>query len=92
MKREVEKIVSRRGKAAFAKLEICVVSELGLHHPIASGIGVESEMGLARELFSKIPVHSLCMGDRYYGNGRRISRWMEECQKHSRDFLSSETV
>ena len=84
---EVEKAATRRGKAAFAKLEICVVSELGLHHPIAASIGIDSEMGLARSLFSKIAAHSLCLGDRYYGNGRCISQFMELCQEERRDFL-----
>ena len=36
---EVEKAESRRGKAAFAKIRICTISELAIHNPIAAAIG-----------------------------------------------------
>ncbi|MFH0820145.1 MAG: transposase [Candidatus Peregrinibacteria bacterium] len=71
---EREKTKTRRGKAAFAKLAFCTVFELGHHHPILAAIDGASEMELAGQLWSSLPYSSLTLGDRYYGNGKCISK------------------
>jgi hypothetical protein len=60
---------SRRGRAAFAKISVNVLLELGLHNPLAAGIGRqgESEWALARQLLAHLPRRGLLLGDRLYG-------------------------
>lgn len=69
--KEMSKAVSRRMKAAFAKINVCVMVELGLRNPIAASIGLknESEMELGREVLQSMPEESLLIGDRLYGVG-----------------------
>jgi hypothetical protein len=61
--------VSRRGRAAFAKLGVAVLLELGVHNPLAAAIARhgESELALARRLFAQLPKRALVLGDRLYG-------------------------
>ena len=68
---EMSKAVSRRMKAAFAKINVCVMVELGLRNPIAAAIGLknESEMELGRAVLQSMPEASLLIGDRLYGVG-----------------------
>lgn len=70
-----KKAKSRRGPAAFAQIDLVVVSELGLHNPVAAAIGQaqESEMALARDVFGSVPPQSLTLGDRLYGVGQCIA-------------------
>jgi len=53
--RSVKKARSRRGKAAFAKLTVDVLLEVGLHNPLAAALGRQgqSEWELARGLLSQ---------------------------------------
>lgn len=83
------KAASRRGKAAFAQLDLCLVGELSLHNPVVAAIGEdqESEMLLATEVFGKLPAGILLLGDRYYGVGRCISQLLALCQKQGVEFL-----
>lgn len=69
VKQSMPKAASRRFKAAFAKVGVAVLVELGLHNPIAAAIGPkeESEMVLARQLLHRLPEQSLLVADRYYG-------------------------
>lgn len=69
VKTSMPKAASRRFKAAFAKVGVAVLVELGLHNPIAAAIGPkeESEMVLSRQLLSRLPENSLLISDRYYG-------------------------
>jgi hypothetical protein len=69
VKKRMPKAASRRFKAAFAKVGVAVLVELGLHNPIAAAIGPkeESEMVLARQLLHRLPENSLLVSDRYYG-------------------------
>ncbi|OGO29137.1 MAG: hypothetical protein A2Z16_11075 [Chloroflexi bacterium RBG_16_54_18] len=85
----MKKAKSRRGKAAFAKMRTVVLSELGLHNPIAAAIGgeQESEMELARPLLQRVPPGSLSLGDRYYGVGVCISALMPLYQQRGSCFL-----
>lgn len=67
----VEKAKTRRGRAAFAKITTTVLLELGLHNPLAAGIGRhgESEWALALRLLAQLPKDALLLGDRWYGCG-----------------------
>lgn len=87
--RSMKKAKSRRGRAAFAKMRTVVLSELGLHNPIAAGIGgeQESEMELARPVLERLPPGSLTLGDRYYGVRTCISTLMSMYQQRGRFFL-----
>ena len=79
------KAVSRRFRAAFAKVGVCVLVELGLRNPLAASIGIkhESEMALAQPLLEQIPEDALTLGDRHYGVRPVIARMFEL----GRDFL-----
>jgi hypothetical protein len=63
------KAKARRGRAAFAKLGVAVLLELGLHNPLAAAIARqgESELALARRLFTQLPKRALLLADRLYG-------------------------
>jgi hypothetical protein len=69
VKQRLKKAKSRRFRAAFAKVGVAVLVELGLRNPIAAAIGPrdESEMVLARQLLDRLPEKSLLISDRYYG-------------------------
>jgi hypothetical protein len=79
------KAASRRLKAAFAKVGVCVLVELGLRNPLAASIGIqgESETVLAEELLDQIPEDALSLGDRHYGVRPVIEKFLER----SREFL-----
>lgn len=87
--RGMKKAKSRRGKAAFAKMRTVVLSELGLHNPIAASIGgqQESEMALARPVLARVPSGSLSLGDRHYGVGACVSELMPVYQQRESFFL-----
>jgi len=63
------KATTRRFKAAFAKIGMVSLVELGVHNPISAAIGPlgESEMVLAYRLVGALPKMSLLIADRYYG-------------------------
>jgi hypothetical protein len=69
--KSLKKAISRRAKAAFAKLRVCSLMELGVHNPLAVRIGraEESELMLAYRLIEALPPRSLLLGDRLYGVG-----------------------
>lgn len=60
---------TRRGRAAFAKITAAVMLEVGLHNPLAAGIGRqgESEWALALRLLAQLPKRAVLLGDRLYG-------------------------
>lgn len=60
---------TRRGHAAFAKITTAVLVEVGLHNPLAAGIGRrgESEWALAQRLLAQLPKQALLLADRLYG-------------------------
>ena len=78
---------TRRGRAAFAKLGLCVISELGLHNPVVAAVGLESEQVLARRCAPHLPCRSLLLGDRYYGVGRCIAEWIPLCRERGSECL-----
>lgn len=65
----LKKAAARRACAAFAKLRTCVLLELHAHNPlrVAPGLHGESELALARTLFSHLPAACLLLVDRLYG-------------------------
>jgi hypothetical protein len=69
VKRLMKKARSRRGRAAFPKVGVAVLVELGLHNPLAAALGAqgESEMVLAKQVLAAQPEQSLVINDRYYG-------------------------
>jgi hypothetical protein len=69
VKRQMRKARSRRGRAAFPKVGVAVLVELGLHNPLAAAIGCqgESEMVLTKQVVSAQPEKSLLINDRYSG-------------------------
>lgn len=68
-KKQMRKARSRRGRAAFPKVGVAIMVELGLHNPLAAALGAngESEMALAKQVVSAQPEKSLLISDRYYG-------------------------
>lgn len=69
VKKRMKKARSRRGRAAFPKVGVAVMVELGLHNPLAAALWPEgeSEMVLAKRLVPAQPENSLLISDRYYG-------------------------
>ena len=69
IKASVKKTRSRRRSAAFYKLSMAALYELGTHNPLAGRIGVtgESEMELATTLLPCLRKDWLLLADRYYG-------------------------
>jgi len=68
------KAASRRLEAAFAKLRLVSVVELGTHAPLAALAAPtsESEQALAGKLWEKIPEHSLLIADRLFGTAATL--------------------
>lgn len=87
VQRSRRKAKARRGEAAFVKLAFCAVFELAHHEPILAEIDGPSEMALARKLWTQLPARSLCLGDRYYGNGQCLSELIPLCQERGNYFL-----
>jgi len=83
------KAVSRRGRAAFAKLSVATLLEIGVHNPLAAGIGRhgESELALARRLFAQLPKAALLLADRLYGVPAVIIDVWAACRRVGSHFL-----
>jgi hypothetical protein len=71
---QLPKAASRRFKAAFAKLRMVSLVELGTHAPLGAcaGPASEGEQQLAARLWSEVPEHSLVIGDRLFGTARTL--------------------
>lgn len=78
---QVPKSRSRRAQAAFAKLSMSTLVELGTHAPLAvsMSLGALNEKWLADPLLAALPARSLLIADRYYGQAPML----KELQKHS---------
>jgi hypothetical protein len=85
----VEKARTRRGRAAFAKLTTAVLLEVGLHNPLAAGIGRqgESEWALAHRLLAQLPKRALLLGDRLYGVAAFLVHARAVCARVGSHFL-----
>jgi len=84
VKKQMRKAKSRRGRAAFPKVGVAVLVELGLHNPLAAALGAqgESEMVLAQRVLTAQPAQSLLLGDRYYGVGSVLVGLPAADQRH----------
>jgi hypothetical protein len=80
---------TRRGRAAFAKLTTTVLVEVGLHNPLAAGIGRhgESEWALAQRLLAQLPARALVLGDRLYGVAAFVAPARVACARVGSHFL-----
>jgi hypothetical protein len=76
IKARVKKARSRRRTAAFHKLSMTAIYELGTHNPLAVRVGVsgESEMQLAGPLLPLLRKDWLLLADRYYGMAKFVFR------------------
>lgn len=76
------KASTRRFEAAFAKVEMCVLVELGLHNPLAAEVGIkgECEWTLTERLLDSLPQHSLLIVDRLCGCGKYFGEIMKACR------------
>jgi hypothetical protein len=83
------KAASRRFSAAFAKLRLVSVVELGTHAPLAALAAPvsESEQALVQQLWAKIPEHSLVIGDRLFGTPRTLWQALQIWQERDITFL-----
>jgi len=83
-KKQMRKARSRRGRAAFPKVGVAVMLELGLHNPLAAALGAkgQSEMELAKQVLSAQPPKSLLISDRYYGVPERLAGLPADQQRH----------
>jgi Transposase DDE domain len=77
------KAAARRFQAAFAKVGVCVLVELGPHNPLAAAIGdkQESELVLAERLLAHLPQGCLLLADRLFGTGSTLAWIGEACRK-----------
>lgn len=85
----MSKAVSRRFEAAFAKVQMCVLVELGIHNPLAAAVGLndEGEWSLAEELLKYLPQSSLLIVDRLYGCGKYVRHLIDACQESASELL-----
>ncbi len=83
------KAKSRRGRAAFAKIGVGVLLELGLHNPLAAAIARkgESELALARELLAQLPKRALLLADRLYGVPAMMIEVWAACRRVGSHFV-----
>ena len=84
VKKQMRKARSRRGRAAFPKVGVAVMVELGLHNPLAAALGAngESEMVLAKQVLGAQPERSLLINDRYYGVAGLLVDWLTQGERH----------
>ena len=82
-----KKAKARRSLAAFAKISLCALYELGTHNPLLANIGMhgQSEAALATDLLANLMPDWLLIGDRYYGSQKLVSSLLEHA--HKRYFL-----
>lgn len=80
---------TRRGRAAFAKITAAVLLEVGLHNPLAAGIGRtgESEWVLAQRLLAQLPKRALVLADRLYGRAAFLVHACTACARVGSHFL-----
>jgi len=84
VKKQMRKARSRRGRAAFPKVGVAVMVELGLHNPLAAALGAhgESEMVLAKQVLAAQPEQSLLISDRYYGVAELLVSLPAQGERH----------
>lgn len=85
----IKKNKSRRGQAAFAKMGVGVLLELGLHNPLAAVIGHrgQTEWEMARSLLAQLPKASLLLADRLHGCAAFAAQALVACRRVGGHFL-----
>ncbi len=65
----LSKALTRRLRAAFAKVRLVTLVELGLHNPLAAAVGLGStgEQTLAAGVWAHVPENALVLMDRLFG-------------------------
>ena len=83
------KTKSRRGQAAFSKLSVSVLLEVGLHQPLAAAIGRhgQSEWALSVGLLSQLARGDLLLADRLYGCAAFAAQALERGEQCGSGFL-----
>lgn len=86
---EMPKAKTRKGLAAFAKVGLGVLVELGTHNPLAAAISVsgESESVLFARTLVELPERCLLILDRWYGNAPMLQAVQQRCEATSGAFL-----
>ncbi len=84
IKARMRKAQTRRGRAAFPKVGVTVLLELGLHNPLAAALGAAGESGMvpAKQVLAAQPAHSLLLADRYDGVGEVLVRLPAAAKRH----------
>ena len=85
----IKKNKSRRGQAAFAKMGVGVLLELGLHNPLGAVIGHrgQTEWEMARSLLAQLPKALLLLADRLHGCAAFAVEALAACQRVGGHFL-----
>jgi hypothetical protein len=83
------KTATRRRRAAWAKIRVVVLLELGLHNPLAAQVGFqgESEIVLARHLVGNLTRGMLLLADRLTGGGILLAELYARCRQVGSQFL-----
>ena len=87
--KEMGKATARRAKAAFAKLQMCALVELGTHNPLAASVGLkgEGEWALAEQVLGRLPAGALLIVDRLYGCGEYVEKLVAACATSGGELL-----
>jgi hypothetical protein len=87
--RDLRKALARRAKAAYAKLQVCVLVELAMHNPLAARVSRSDrgELTLAYDLLKDLPAESLLLADRLYGVGKFLVAFLSRFASGGSDFL-----
>lgn len=87
--KEMSKAKTRRGLAAFAKIGLGVLVELGTHNPLAAAISVtgESESVLFKRVLGQLPAKCLLILDRWYGNAPMLEQIGQQCRARQSHLL-----
>lgn len=85
----LSKAASRRWRAAFAKVPMSWLMELGTHAPLAAVVGTEqeSEWELSHRLLSHLQSGWLVLADRLYGVGAFVNELLIATQRMGSHFL-----
>lgn len=77
----ITKVQTRRGSAAFAKISMSALVELGTHAPLHATLGLEgeSEQVLSVPLLEALPPQSLLILDRLYGQAPMLEALQGQC-------------
>jgi len=77
------KAKTRKGSAAFAKIAMSALVELGTHAPLSAAIGLngESENELSTRLLTDLPERSLLILDRLYGQAPMLAQLQQHCSE-----------